>query len=145
MATISKLIRNTAALDMREVVETSLESTKGDLLRRQKGQMLRGERADGSKIGQYKSDAYAKRKFRMNPLAGEGNMDWALTGKLYDELFVDVRENSLVVDTADPKAEHLIEEHGDPFGLNKRNSGAYAKEELQPEAVMRIRKQILKG
>jgi hypothetical protein len=145
MATIDKLLRNTQALDMREVVETSLESTKGDLLRRQKGQLLRGERADGKKIGHYKSDKYAEYKHRLNPLAGEGNMDWALTGKLYDELFADVREGSVVLDTADPKAEKLIEDHGDPFGLNPDNRGSYAKEELQPEAVMRIMGQILKG
>jgi hypothetical protein len=145
MATIDKLIKNTRALDMREVVETSMEATKGDMLRRQKGQLLRGERADGKKIGQYKSDKYAEYKHRLNPLAGEGNMDWALTGQLYDEIFADVRDGSVVLDTADPKAEKLIEDHGDPFGLNRDNRGSYAKEELQPEAVMQIRKQILKG
>lgn len=143
--TIDKLIRNTQSLNMREVVEASMESTKGDLLRRQKGQLLRGERADGTKIGKYKNEAYAKKKHALNPLAGEGNMDWALTGALYEEIFADVREGSVVLDSADPKADKLIEEHGDPFGLNKDNRGSYAKEELQPEAVMRIRGQILKG
>jgi hypothetical protein len=143
--TIDRLIRNTEALDLRDVVEGSMEATKGDLVRRQKGQLLRGERADGKKIGKYKSEAYARRKHALNPLAGEGYMDWALTGELYEEIFADVREQSVVLDTADPKAEKLIEDHGDPFGLNQDNRGSYAKEELQPEAVLRIRGQILNG
>lgn len=145
MATIDKLIRNTRALDMGEVVENAMDATKREMIGFQKAQLLRGERADGSKIGVYKSDAYARKKHAQNPLAGYGYMDWRLTGELHADLFADVREGSVVLDSADWKVGHLIDAHGDPFGLNKDNRGTYAKDHLQPEAVTQIRKQILKG
>jgi hypothetical protein len=144
MGTISRLIANTQKVSMQGVLEDSFDATKKEMIRLQKDQLLHGERADGKKIGKYRSPSYAKKKHAQNPLAGYGNMDWKLTGELHKEIFADVRENSVVLDSADPKTGKLIEAHGDPFGLTEKNSGAYAKDILAPEAVRRIRNQILK-
>lgn len=144
MSTISRLIANLDKVKINDVLEDSFEATKGDMIRLQKEQLLKGERADGKKIGKYKNPAYARKKHAQNPLAGLGFMDWKLTGDLHKDVFADVRGNSVVIDSADEKTTRLIKNHGDPFGLNKDNSGEYAKNHLAPEATTRIRNQILK-
>lgn len=143
MSTISKLLRNLERVSLSDVLEDSFEETKTDMIRLQKEQLLKGERADGKKIGRYKNPAYAKKKHAQNPLPGLGYMDWKLKGDLHKEVFADVRENSVVLDSADLKTGRLIKQHGDPFGLNTDNSGVYAKEHLAPEATGRIKKIIL--
>lgn len=145
MATIDKLIRNAQSLDLREVVEDAMDATKKELVRSQRDQLLHGLRADGGRIGQYKDKYYAKKKYALNPLAGEGNMDWKLTGELHADIFADVRDNTVVLDSADPKTGALIERLGDPFGLTRDRREVYAQDHLAPEAIGRIQQQILKG
>ena len=54
----------------------------------------------------------------MNSLAGFGNVDLKLTGDFQFELFVDVRADTFVIDSADEKSQKLKSKYGEMiFGL----------------------------
>lgn len=123
---------------LNDQVQGSIEDNKDTIKELQIDQLKHGKRKDGKLIGKYKSDAYAKKKHSMNPLPGEGNMDWILTGELKNEIFVDVRPDKFVIDSADPKATDLIEKHGDPFGMSEESNAALIPD-LKKSLVQRTR------
>lgn len=140
MNTVHDLKEMIMAFDLRGEAAVAIDETRDQLLEKQRDQLLRGERANGKKIGKYKNPAYAAKKYAMNPLAGEGNMDWKLTGALHNDLFVDVREEDIIFDSGDSKTGDLIKRFGDPFGINKDNQEEYVKETLDDMYTERFRK-----
>jgi len=99
---------------------------------------------DGTKIGKYKSEKYAAKKLAQNPLAGSGNVDLKLTGEYHEELFVDVREQTLVIDSAASadKIENIIGKYGDPLGLNETSLNEYkpiSNKALNKKIIQKIR------
>lgn len=142
MTTVTDLQARLKKVDVSFEAESAIEATKKDIIDRQQGQLVRGIRADGKPIGKYKSPAYAKKKHEMNPIPGFGNMDWILTGSLKSEIFVDVRPDIFVIDSADPKTARLIDNFGDPFGLTKKNQKEYVEGVLRTNFMSRMRKAI---
>lgn len=136
--TIDDLLDIIKKVDVSFEAQEAIDQTKRGIITRQKDQLLHGQRPDGSLIGKYKSADYAKKKNAMNPLAGYGNMDWKFKGDLYNEIFVDVREDGFVIDSADPKAASLEQRLGDPFGLQQKNQQDYIDNELEPAFLERI-------
>lgn len=130
MSTISTIQKRLQALNIQEVAADAIEESSDVILREQKNQLLRGERADGKKIGRYRSPIYAAKKAALNPLAGFGNMDWRLTGALHNNIFLDVRDASFVLDSGDPKMGKLVEEFGDPMGLGTESRVKVIDEKL---------------
>lgn len=80
----------------------------------------RGERPDGSIIGEYRSFAYEMEKRQRNPLAG-GNVDLINTGALSKGLVVNHLTGSLFnIFSTDIKAVPIAEKYGlDNYGLSK--------------------------
>lgn len=78
----------------------------------------------------------------MNPLPGLGYMDWKLTGELQNEIFIDVRPASFVIDSADSKTSGLISRFGDPFGLTLESRITVIKEKLKPVFVGNIKSKL---
>lgn len=142
MVTIAELNRRLKRLDVPTVAENSMEDTKEDFKNIQRDQLLHGKAQDGGPIGKYRSPAYARKKNAMNPLAGFGNMDWKLTGSLYNDLFVDVRSDTFVTGSADPKFAKLAEAFGDPLGLGGEYKEKYVGV-LSPVFVNKV-KEIVK-
>ncbi len=143
MSGINEMIRKMESVKIADVVEESLFAIQDKLVKLQRLQLLMGQRADGKKIGKYKDPHYAVRKFQLNPLAGFGFMDWRVTGALHGGVFAEVRESSVVFYSTDSKTNALTERLGDPFGLNKANTGEATKNYLQPEALRRIKEKAL--
>jgi hypothetical protein len=142
MVTIAALNRRLKGLSVAEVSTESIEATTKELLDAQRDQLLHGKRADGSVIGRYKNPAYARKKYAMNPLAGLGNWDLRLKGDYQNDLFVNVRDDSYVVGSADSKAQSIDKRVGDPLGLG----GEYRQEyidKLEPVFINKI-KEIIK-
>jgi hypothetical protein len=142
MITVAELNRRVKRLNVETTSEESIDQTKEDYKTSQRDQMLHGLKADGSKIGKYRSPAYARRKYAMNPLAGFGNMDWRLTGSLHKEIFVNADNGLIVTGSADEKFNKLAEAFGDPLGLG----GEYKEKYLQvltPVFVNKV-KEIIK-
>jgi hypothetical protein len=142
MVTIAALNRRVKALSVTEVSTESIEATKTEFLDAQRDQLLHGKRPDGSPIGKYKNPAYARKKYAMNPLAGFGNWDLRLKGDYQNALFVDVRDDSYVVDSADSKAGDIDKRIGDPLGLGGVYRQGYI-DKLEPVLINKI-KEIIK-
>lgn len=139
MTTVTDLQQRLKKLDIHFEAEEAMNNTADDILSKQKDQLLHGVRADGSMIGKYKSQVYAAKKHAMNPLPGFGNMDWKLTGDLHKALFVDVRRDIFVIDSADSKTGSLIQRFGDPMGLTKQSQSDYMEQRLQPQFMQQVR------
>lgn len=142
MATISTLRERLSSINVSEEAETAIDESSDVIVREQKDQLLHGERADGDKIGRYRSNKYARVKNEMNPLPGLGYMDWRVTGTLHNEIFIDVRPQTFILDSADEKTSSLIDRFGDPFGLTLESRIIVIKEKLRPVLVTNIKKKL---
>jgi len=144
MARLGQLMNRFKTLDIDKLAREAVEETRKDLLDIQRDQLLHGEKKDGTKIGKYKSEKYAAKKLAQNPLAGSGNVDLKLTGEYHEELFVDVREQTLVIDSAASadKIENIIGKYGDPLGLNETSLNEYkpiSNKALNKKIIQKIR------
>lgn len=141
MARLGKLYERIQSLNIDQLAKEAVEETRDQLLDIQRDQLLHGEAKDGSKIGKYKNPKYAAKKLAKNPLAGSGNVDLKLTGEYHEELFVDIRQQTLIIDSAaDPdKVANINEMYGDPLGLNKTSLNEY-----KPLSNKALRKKIIK-
>lgn len=128
------------AVDVPFEAAESIEGTKDKIIELERGQMLHGLTSDGSFIGTYKSNAYAKKKNQMNPLPGLGFMDWKLTGELFRNFVVKVFRDGYVIKNTDQKFNDLVKRLGDPTGLDELSKKEYADKTLQPAFMGRMRK-----
>jgi len=142
MAGINALIQKAEALRFEPAIADAVDETKEQFKDIQREQMLEGEGKSG-KIGKYRSKSYAARKVLINPKPGFGNVDLKLTGAFQNEIFVDARDNSVVIDSADEKAGALIEKYGkNIFGLNQVNKASYSKNVMGQVVTRKIKKQL---
>lgn len=145
MATIETLMSNLSSVDFNQVMEEAVTDTSPALKAAQQNQMLHGRNAAGDIIGKYRNPAYARKKYLLNPLAGNGNVDLRLKNEFQQDIFVDARENSAVIDSGNEKTEALIKKYGENiFGLNKDYAGEYAVNDMGPVATKNIIQQIHK-
>lgn len=126
------------SINISDLAAQSIDDTKENIKDLQRDQLLHGLRGDGKKIGKYRSRKYAAAKNAMNPLAGLGNVDLKLTGAVHGDLFVDVREDEYVIDSADSKMGKLIEKYGDPLGLAQENEQKYIDETLEEAFIKNV-------
>jgi hypothetical protein len=147
MPGINRLLENIDLVNIPQAIEDGFVEIAHDLTKQQRDQLLHGELSDGHKTGLYKNPKYAAKKFAMNPLAGEGHKDYLLTGAFQGELFVDVRQTSIVFGSADPKTSTILDaQYNDGeniLGLNERHI-ANVVTKLQQAAVSKITSQILR-
>lgn len=142
MRTINSLLTAVQSVDLQFLIESSLTETSEDYKGLQRQQMLKGLKSDGTLIGKYRSQTYANKKASMNPLAGQGNVDLKLTGSFYNEIFTDVRSDSIVVDSADQKSAALQEKYGETiFGLDDDSKSEYV-EQLRPVFTQTVADQL---
>ena len=106
-------------LNTPEVIEKVMMDSAEDYKNLQRNQMLHGLNSKGQKIGKYRNPIYARMKAQLNPLAGEGNVDLKLTGDFQSDMFLDVRGDTFIVDSADEKSQQLQTRYGEEiFGLD---------------------------
>jgi len=145
MATIETLISNLSSVDFNNIIEESITDTSQQLVQAQRNQMLHGKNVFGELIGKYRSEPYARKKYKMNSLAGFGNVDLRLENNFQKDIFVDPRDNSVVIDSGNEKTEKLIEKYGkEIFGLNKDYASGYSTNDMGPVATKKIIQQIHK-
>lgn len=144
MRTIMDALRAAQKLNIREEVENTMIDTAENYTGLQKDQLSEGLRSDDKPIfniltgrDSY-SPGYAKKKGRSRPI------DLKNTGAFYSEIFLDVRADDFLVDSADSKTESLIQRYGDKiFGLGKKYQPEY-NEMAQPVLISRIEKVLSK-
>lgn len=139
---INDMKRRFATANIRQVAEDSIYESRDEIKELQIDQLKHGLKKDGTPIGKYRNAAYAARKNQQNPLAGFGNVDLILTGDLKNQIFVDVREDSFVIDSADEKTGGLIKKYGDPFGLTEDSNASLIKAPLRPTFVRKMKEKL---
>lgn len=122
MTSINDMRKRLTRPSLNEVVQETINDNRDAIRELQIDQLKHGTKKDGKIIGKYRNDAYAAKKNRQNPLAGLGNVDLILTGALKNDIFIDVRPDVFVIDSADEKTGELIKKYGDPFGLSKESN-----------------------
>ena len=142
MSTINEIRRRIASLDISDAAATAIDQSRNVIVKQQHDQLLHGLRADGKKIGRYKNKAYAAKKAAMNPLPGFGFMDWKLTGQLHKDIFIDVRKETFVLDSADSKTGGLISRFNDPFGLTLEGRKVVINARLRADFVRNIKAKL---
>lgn len=141
MSTIAQLLKKVQAVNIELIASESIDNTKEVLKTKQRDQLFHGLDSTGKPINKkYQNNKYARVKNEMNPLPGLGVPDLKLTGSFYNEMFVDVRSSSFVLDSADQKSGNLQVKYGtNIFGLGPNAKKEYIKESLRPEFRKKIK------
>lgn len=120
MTTVSEMLNRFTRIDVINEIQQSLYDTREVYIRQQKDQMLHGQKNNTGLIGRYKSPAYTERKYALSSVAGYGNVDLKLKGNFYSGIFVEIRDDVLVIGSIDAKASALEAKYGNKiFGLNE--------------------------
>ena len=102
-------------------------------------QMKRGEMADGTQIGRYKSASYALRKYRQNPLAGEGNVDLIDKKDFIKGITLRKSGNQIEETSWDWKYRILTEKYGEKIlGIQPKNLPSYRRTAFIPEVRKKV-------
>lgn len=118
MRTINNLLQSSLKVDLQTEIVLSIEDTAKGFVSKQREQLMAGERSDGENIFNVKtgsdeySPSYAKKKGRKKPI------DLRDKGGFHADIFIDVRDKEIVMDSGDSKSEMLQEDFGvQIFGL----------------------------
>jgi hypothetical protein len=131
MATVSQVIRNVRAVGQQEIAQESIQATAPQYLEKQKAQLSEGLNKDGSPI----LPKYAPRTVQIKKRKGQRTDVVTLrdTGDFYQDTFLDVRDSSFVIDSANPKTQDLLDKYGeDIFGIGGDFKASYVNEDLKP-------------
>ncbi len=143
MPGINTMIDKWSKLNVRKVAQQTFEGTKKELEEFQIGQMITGVKADGKKIGKYKSFNYATYKYNFNTLAGFGFIDLRLTGDFYKGVFAEIKASSVVFFSKDAKASKLDDTYH-PFGLTAQSRATYSKKFFGPVFQKKVKSELSK-
>lgn len=128
MQTVHDFLESFNAIDLNDEIQFALLDTRDTYTQLQKEQLLAGKRSDGKDIyristgsNEY-SAAYAKKKGKSKPI------DLYDKGDFNFEVFTDVRDEELFIDSADPKSGILQKDYGEEiFGLSDKPASDFAE------------------
>lgn len=138
-------------LDIREEVYAAIDTTVDRLADMNRDQLLLGYTSNLTRLPRYASYSYAKLKNAMNPAPGIGNPDYYLTGAFQSRIRAERFGEEIEVASYDEKAPYLeartghgnAEEGADlMYGPTVENHNIYVEEDLEPEILDRIEKQL---
>jgi len=105
-----------------------VEGTERELITLNQNQLFHGEDADGNKLPRYRSERRARIKNSMNPLPGYGIPDYYVTGRMYNQMYVDFeRDGTYKIRSNVPYFGVLTARGGNPFGIQPNNKVQYIK------------------
>lgn len=118
MVTVAEMLRRFDKIDLDNEIKQTFYDTRDDFVTQQQHQITDGIRADGKPIfnvitgsDEY-SPGYARKKGKRKPI------DLHLSGEFQNDIFIDVRDNEVIVDSADSKSGDLQKRYGGAiFGL----------------------------
>ena len=140
--TLHELQRRLKGFELLEVVQEAVIETSNDLITLNQGQMSLGVRSDGTEI----TPSYSDITIMIKDEKGQESRWVTLrdTGDFWNDMFVDVGNNSYEVGSADAKAAKLEKKYGKRiFGLTKESkSEEYIPIYLLPAVQERITKRL---
>lgn len=102
-----------------------------------------GKRPDGNQIGKYSGGFYSLKKYKLNPLAGSGNVDLKLTGASERGEFIRQEAGGFVIDTNTPQWGYNIIRYGkDIRSVNQSDFEAIQAKRDAPILVRYINEQL---
>lgn len=135
-------------MDNRFIAGESIHQTRDQIVLHQQAQMFEGKDRDEHpihRIGKPPDYIYAEQTIRQKRRKGQpvDRVTLRDTRDFYREFFVDVREETFVIDSADSKAGLLQRDYGTViFGLGKTRRAEYVQESLRPVYVLNIKKAL---
>jgi hypothetical protein len=141
MTTVQDLLDNVKKLDVPFESTEAINDTAGQYINLQKEQMFAGINEEGFPI----QPPYAARTVAIKKKKGQPTDRVTLkdTGDFYSDMFLDVRDNDFVIDSADSKTDELLKKYGEEiFGLTEKNQDQYVEENLEPVFQERIQKAL---
>lgn len=143
MATPLQLLRKIEKINVTEAAVDTLDAKAREIASQQRDQLFQGRTSKGTQI----KPKYRPRTIQIKKKKGQPTDRVTLkdTGDFHKAVFLDVRQDTLVLDSADSKAQKLIDKY-DPgiFGLDK-TSRVELKPTLQVEMVRQVKTQIING
>ena len=129
MSTVADLLDVVEKVNLKEVIDQSINDTKEDYIRlNTEQQLFKGLATDGRQLQPlYKSNSYAKKKNAMNPIPGFGVPDLKLTGSFYANQKLSVQGDEIMLDSDVNHTQYLEKNYGADkiFGLDDENQEEY--------------------
>lgn len=124
---------------LNDIGQNAIVETKADFIELNIDQLKHGEKADGTQIGRYKNKWYALKKYRMNVLAGEGNIDLINTKNFIGKLDIVRNADFAEAISRDDKSEMLQRNYGENIlGLQEKNITTYRRKAFLPSVRKRV-------
>ncbi len=145
MATIGTLKTRLQKVDVGFLAGESIDQTRSDMIDAQRAQMFAGEDRDEHpihRIGKPADYIYAEMTISQKRRKGQPTDRVTLRDKnnFHREIFVEVREETYVIDSFDEKANQLIKDYGGViFGLNRPRRTEYVKNSLRPRLLKNVK------
>lgn len=148
MATIGTFKTRLQKVDMGFLAGESIDQTRSAMIDAQRAQMFAGEDREDHpihRIGKPADYIYAEMTIKQKQRKGQPTNRVTLrdTNDFHRLIFVEVREETFVIDSFDEKAAQLIKDYGGViFGLNRPRRTEYVQVHLRPR-LMRTVKNVL--
>lgn len=125
-----------------KVEQLTLSDQNGTIKKAKINEFEFGLRPNFTKIGLYSNDAYAHKKYLMNPLAGYDQVDGILTGNTVGSLFT-IKDGDLFKVRARFQWANLIKRYGqDLEGLNQKTFEKIQTQEQAPILAKYINEEL---
>jgi hypothetical protein len=109
---LRELAEKAKQINVKQLALQVVKANAGLIKTRLREQLTVGENGQGSSIGRYKSDYYARLKQRMGSQATFGTVDLKYSGNLYEKLEVAISEQSVSIDSAVDYSRYQIQRYG---------------------------------
>lgn len=104
---------------IQEIVQKIVLSDQKRLKEQKISELTKGERPDGSRIGEYRDAEYGIFKYEINPLAS-GYVDLLLTRSFTNKMFLKGSDSKFIFDSSDSKTGNLVNKYGpDIMSINQ--------------------------
>ena len=125
-----------------KVEQLTLSDQNGTIKKAKINEFEFGLRPNFKKIGLYSNDAYAQKKYLLNPLAGFDQVDGILTGNTVGSLFTQKKGDSFIFKARYQWA-NLIKRYGqDLEGLNQKTFEKIQTQEQAPILAKYINEEL---
>lgn len=136
MPTVTEMLNRITTLDIRQIVKTTLGENRQLMLALNRGQLMQGKRSDGSDITpEYKHTTRLK---KTKQGADPDTVSLYHTGDFQRQMYLDIRNDTLEIDTLDPKSHLIKAKYGEKiFGIGNDSREQYI-ENVLPEFKNKI-------
>ena len=141
MANPLEMLQKFQALDLEKETAEAIRETERELTDKVRYQLfVKGEDATGKRLRPYRNKRYARYKHQRNPLPGEGNPDFFLTGETHRALFAKPQGDKILYGSTSENAP-LLEQRDGPgvFAPSPESIQDYSAETLHPLVIRRIK------